>query len=73
MPFCSTGPVNSAYGIAQLVVAIEAWEAARNRRTAAHPTYQATPGLLVVFSRVAADNFEPGTGNGVPSRARLED
>ena len=30
------------------------------------------PGLPVVLSRVVADDFESGTGDGVPSRARLE-
>ena len=72
MPFGSTGLVNPAYGIAQLVVAIEAWEEARNQRTAPHPMYQATPGLPVVLSRVVAGDFEPGSGNGIPSRAQLE-
>jgi acetylornithine deacetylase len=72
MPFGSTGLINPAYGIAHLAVAIEAWEAARNAHIAPHPLYKAIPGLPVVLSRVAAGDFEPGSGNGVPGRALLE-
>jgi acetylornithine deacetylase len=72
MPFGSAGLLNPAYGIAHLVTAIEAWEIERNRRLIAPPLYQATPGLPVVLSRVVAGDFEPGSGNGVPSKAQLE-
>jgi acetylornithine deacetylase len=47
-------------------------EAARNQYVPTHPLYQAIPGLPVVLSRVAAGDFEPGSGNGVPGRALLE-
>lgn len=72
MPFGSHSLVNPAYGIAQLVVAIEAWEEARNRRTPTHPMYLAKPGLPVVLSRVVAGDFEPGSGDGIPGSAQLE-
>jgi acetylornithine deacetylase len=72
MPFGSSGLVNPAYGLAHLVVAIEQWEQERNQRVTPHPLYQSAPALPVVLSRVKAYDFEPGTGNSVPSRAELE-
>jgi acetylornithine deacetylase len=72
MPFGSSGLINPVYGIGHLIVAIQEWEQARNARTTAHPLYSDMPGLPVVLSRVIASDFEPGTGNSVPSRAELE-
>ncbi len=72
MPFGSEELINPAYGIAHLVVAIEEWERARNARLSPPPLYADAPGLPVVLSRVVADDFESGTGDGVPSKARLE-
>lgn len=72
MPFGSDNLINPAYGIGHLVVAIEEWEKARNGRVKAPPLYANVPGLPVVLSRVIADDFETGTGDGVPGRAKLE-
>jgi acetylornithine deacetylase len=72
MPFGSENLINPAYGIAHLVVAIEEWEKARNSHISPPPVYAAAPGLPVVLSRVVADDFESGTGDSVPSQARLE-
>jgi acetylornithine deacetylase len=72
MPFGSEDLINPAYGIAHLAVAIEEWEQARNARIIPPPSYADAPGLPVVLSRVVADDFESGTGDGVPSQARLE-
>lgn len=72
MPFGSASLINPAYGIAHLAVATEAWERIRNQGLVPHPLYQSTPGLPVVLGRIAAGDFEPGTGNGVPSKALLE-
>lgn len=72
MPFGSENLINPAYGIAHLVVAIEEWENARNARTTPPPYYASAPGLPVVLSRVIADDFESGSGDGVPGNARLE-
>ena len=71
MPFGATSLINPAYGIGHLIVAIEAWEKARNESTPPHPLYFDAPGLPVVLSRVEAGDFIPGTGNSVPSRAML--
>ncbi len=72
MPFGASGLINPAYGIGHLIVAIEKWEQARNQRLTPHPLYTSTPGLPVVLSRISAGDFEPGTGNSVPSKAELE-
>lgn len=72
MPFGSDNLINPAYGIGRLVVAIEEWEKARNARITTPALYAAAPGLPVILSRVIADDFESGTGDGVPSRAKLE-
>ncbi len=71
MPFTATALINPAYGVGHLIVAIEAWEKARNLRTKPHPLYESNPGLPVVLSRVEAGDFIPGTGNSVPSKAML--
>ena len=72
MPFGASSLINPAYGIGHLVAAIEAWEQARNQQITPHPLYESTPGLPVVLSRITAGDFEPGTGNSVPSDAELE-
>lgn len=72
MPFGSDNLINPAYGIGHLVVAIEEWENARNAHITAPPLYANVPGLPVILSRVVADDFEAGAGDGVPGRARLE-
>jgi acetylornithine deacetylase len=72
MPFGSDHLINPAYGIAHLGVAIEGWEQARNARISPRPLYASTPGLPVILSRIVAEDFESGAGDGVPSAARLE-
>jgi acetylornithine deacetylase len=72
MPFGSENLINPAYGIGHLAVAIEEWEKERNASVTPPPLYAAAPGLPVVLSRVIADDFESGAGDGVPGEARLE-
>lgn len=72
MPFGASELINPAYGIAHLVVAIEEWEQVRNRVTPVHPMFAEIPGLPVILSAVQSGDFEPGSGDGVPSTARME-
>lgn len=70
--FGSDHIVSPIYGMARLAVALEDWEAIRNRVTPPHPLFVETPGLPLLITKIKAGEFEPGAGDAVPERAMME-
>jgi acetylornithine deacetylase len=70
--FGSDNIVSPIYGMARLAVALEEWEAIRNRVTPPPPLFAETPGLPLFITKIKAGEFEPGAGDAVPERAMLE-
>ncbi len=70
--FGSDSIVSPIYALARLVVALEDWEAVRNRVLPPHPQFADIPGLPVLVTKIRAGDFEPGAGDAVPEHAMLE-
>lgn len=70
--FGSDHIVSPIYGMAHLAVALQEWEAIRNRVTPPHPLFAKTPGLPLLITKIKAGEFEPGAGDAVPERAMME-